>query len=322
MGVLVFAPFLLSLLRLRREDEAATRTSLVEGGALLILVGVATELLFRSHLPIQYLVFPLLARIAWRFGQRGAGLGVLVTTGVAIWATIREVGPFADAGLLEKMVTLQVFNASAALSSFFLAAVVAERRRYLKERDRAEQELIRRALHDPLTGLANRSYFMERLSRAIARSTRRRALLGLAFLDLDRFKYINDTLGHEAGDQVLRQMAQRVEGLVREVDTASRFGGDEFLILFEDLRSADEATAIAERLLREIAKPLTLETGEIVVTTSIGLALAQGPEHDPEAMIRAADVALYRAKKAGRSRYVLYDESMRGSTTPARTHET
>jgi diguanylate cyclase (GGDEF)-like protein len=322
MGVLVFAPFLLGLWRWR-PGETASWLRLLEAAALLVLIAFVTHLVFRSHLPIQYLVFPLLAWVAWRFGQLGAGFAVLTATGVAIWAALQGTGPFSGGSLLEKMVTLQVFNASAALSSFFLAAVVAERRQYLNARDRAEQELIRRALHDPLTGLANRTYFMERLSQALARSARRQGTIALAFLDLDRFKVINDSLGHDAGDQVLRQMAERVRGLVREVDTASRFGGDEFLILFEELRSEDEATVIGERLLGAIAEPLALETGEILVTTSIGIALSQGPDDDPEDLVRNADVALYRAKQAGRAGYVVFEASMRrGSTATARTQGT
>jgi diguanylate cyclase (GGDEF)-like protein len=315
MGVLVFAPLLLTLVRWRPRGEAVPWTRRVEVISLVVLLSATTYLVFGSPLPIQYLVFPILAWAAWRFGQRGATLAVLVATGGAIWAAINATGPFAGASLVDKMVTLQVFNASAALSSFFLAAVVAERRENLNARDRAEKELIRRALHDHLTGLANRTLFIDRLKQALARSARSPGTIAVAFLDLDRFKLINDTLGHEAGDRVLRQMTERLLGVVREVDTPARFGGDEFVILFEDLRNMDEATAIGERLLQAIAEPMVLDTGEVVVTTSIGIAVAQDPDESPEGLVRAADIALYQAKEEGRARYVVFDRTMRMGTT-------
>ena len=313
MGVLVFAPFLLSLRPSRAGDGWSTSRRL-EALLLLVILAAVTFLLFRSSLPVQYLVFPFLGWAAWRFGQRGAAPAVLVSSAIALWAALQGTGPFAEGGLLEKMVTLQVFNASAALSTFFLAAVVAERREHLRERDRAELELIRRAFHDPLTGLANRALFMDRLKQALARSARRPGPIAVVFLDLDRFKDVNDTFGHEAGDKVLRKMTLRVQRLIREVDTASRFGGDEFLLLIEDLGGEDEIIAIAQRLLRAIGEPVVLDEGEVVVTTSIGIALAQGPEDSPEELVRAADVALYRAKEAGRARYVVFDNSMRMSS--------
>lgn len=310
MGVLVFAPFLLSL-RLVGESSAGSLARRVEATLLFVVLAAVTVLVFRSSLPVQYLVFPFLGWAAWRFGQRGAAPAVLVSTGIALWAALQEVGPFVEGSLLEKMVTLQVFNASAALSTFFLAAVVAERREHLRERDQAEEELIRRALHDPLTGLANRTLFMDRLRQALARSARRPGDIAVVFLDLDRFKAVNDTLGHEAGDKVLRKMTLRVQRLIRRVDTASRFGGDEFLILIEDLGGQEEVITIAERLLEAIREPVLLDEGAVVVTTSIGIAFAQGPDDPPEELVRAADVALYRAKEEGRARYVVFDNSMR-----------
>ncbi len=319
MGVLVFAPLLLTLARWRPRGKTVPWPRRIEVISLALLLAATTYLVFRSQLPIQYLVFPLLAWAAWRFGQRGATLAVLVASGGAIWAALDATGPFAGAGLADKMVTLQVFNASAALSSFLLAAVVAERRENLSARDRAEKELIRRALHDQLTGLANRTLFMDRLKQALARSARRPGTVAVAFLDLDRFKVINDTLGHEAGDSVLRHMTERIRGVVREVDTPARFGGDEFVILLEDLRSEDEVPVIGGRLLQAIAEPMVLDAGEVVVTTSIGIAVGKRADESPDELVRAADIALYRAKEDGRARYVVFDRSMRmGSTATTR----
>jgi diguanylate cyclase (GGDEF)-like protein len=320
MGVLVFAPFLLSLWYRPTRGDGTPWSRRVEAVALFIVLASATFLLFRSDLPIQYLVFPFLSWAAWRFGRHGAAPAVLVSSSIAIWAAVQGAGPFAGTSLLEKMVTLQVFNASAALSTFFLAAIVAERRHHLSERDRAEEELRHRALHDPLTGLANRILFMDRLNQALARSARHPGAIAIVFLDLDRFKAINDSFGHDVGDQVLRHMTERVRGVVRQVDTASRFGGDEFLILCEELGGKEEATAVADRLARAIAEPITLGTAEVVVTTSIGIAVAEGPDDRAEDLVWAADVALYRAKAAGRARYVVFDDSMRaGAMATVRT---
>jgi diguanylate cyclase (GGDEF)-like protein len=218
-------------------------------------------------------------------------------------------------------VTLQVFNATAALSSFFLAAVVTERRQHLRARQSAEQELLHRALHDPLTGLANRTLFMDRLHQALARSARHPGATAVVFLDLDRFKVINDSLGHEAGDHVLKLMAERLRSVVRETDTASRFGGDEFLVLCEELAGQEEAVFIAERLARVIGEPIELEGGEVVVTTSIGIALAGGPDDRAEDLLRDADAALYRAKDRGRARYELFDHPMRAGAVKRLTVE-
>lgn len=309
MGVLVFAPFLLTLLSPRAGPRSWRRGA--EAVVLFAVMATVSHVVFHSPLQILFLVFPFLGWTAWRFGQRGAAAAALLTSGIAIWAAVRNVGPFESGTLFEKMLLLQVFNASMALFSFVLAAVKAERLHHMAERNRAEEELVRQALHDPLTGLANRTLFMDRLNLALARSDRRPGSLAVLFLDLDRFKLINDSLGHGVGDQVLRTMAERLQAVLRSADTASRFGGDEFLILCEDLASEEEATRVAHRVARAVAQPIAMDQGEVVVTTSIGIALPRFSADRAEDLVSMADAAVYRAKEGGRARHELYDHRMR-----------
>ncbi|MEA2520635.1 MAG: hypothetical protein QOI81_281, partial [Actinomycetota bacterium] len=396
MGVLAVAPFLLSLrsVRFDRHGSWGRRLEAVTGFAVLAVVAT---LAFRGPVRIEYLVFPLLVWAAWRFGQRGAAPAALLTISIATLAAVQGTGMFAHDSLLGKMASLQVFNASVALASFVLAAILAERRRaqedlrqhqewvngmldsapgaimvvdeggdvllanpraeeifgyeagalvgvsiesvvpetlradhlrhrsdYLDDvssrpmgqgmdltgrrrdgsefpveiglssfatperrlvtafinditlRKRAEQELEHMALHDPLTGLANRAVFMERLTQALARTERRPSSVAVLFIDLDHFKTINDNFGHEVGDRVLKSVGDRLRHALRPEDTAARFGGDEFVVLCEDLEDERHLVTIADRIMSAVSEPIPLETGEIVITPSIGIATTRG----------------------------------------------
>jgi diguanylate cyclase (GGDEF)-like protein/PAS domain S-box-containing protein len=166
---------------------------------------------------------------------------------------------------------------------------------------RTEERMRYEALHDPLTGLANRTLLRDRLQHAVARSAREKAAAGVLFVDLDDFKRINDLFGHAAGDAVLAELGERLRGAVRPADTVARLGGDEFVVVCE---AVDEATALAlgGRLEEAIQRPLDVDGSEQHLTASIGIALGGG---DPDAMVAAADAAVYRAKAAGRGRVEL-----------------
>ena len=256
-------------------------------------------------------MFPFLAWIAWRFGQRAAARASLLASAVAIAAAVHGTGPFAHGTLFERMVSLQVFNACAALCSLVVSAMREERRRHVDERTRAAEEAAHQALHDSLTGLASRALFMDRLNQALARTDRTPRSMAVMFLDLDRFKLINDSLGHDAGDRVLKSTADRLRMVLRPADTAARFGGDEFLVLCEDAGTERDAVLIAERMAEAVAMPIPLDTGEITVTTSIGIAMCGGGADRCEDLVRDADSALYRAKELGRARAELFDRAMR-----------
>ena len=179
------------------------------------------------------------------------------------------------------------------------------------ERVDNEDRLAHQALHDGLTGLPNRTLLLDRLDHALARRTRTEAPLALLFCDVDRFKVINDSLGHGVGDQLLVAFAERLLEVVGEADTVARFGGDEFVVLIEDLPHDGHAHAVARQLAASLAQPFVLPSGnEVFLTVSVGLALASD-HHTGDAWLRDADAAMYRAKEEGRNRMVVFDTDMR-----------
>jgi len=181
----------------------------------------------------------------------------------------------------------------------------------VSDRKRMEAELERLALYDSLTGLPNRALFNDRLSQAIERRSGTQAT-AVYFLDVDRFKRINDSLGHAAGDEVLREVAVRIQRMLRPEDTVARFGGDEFTVLCESVGGVLEAVGVADRLQREIAQPLRAGGAELRLSASIGIALAEsGEEADCSRLVEDADAAMYRAKERGGARTELFDVAMR-----------
>ena len=181
----------------------------------------------------------------------------------------------------------------------------------ITERKRVEGAYSFQALHDGLTGLPNRVLLCDRAAIAMARSPRRRTACALLFIDLDRFKMVNDSLGHGAGDVVLFEVAARLRSVCRPEDTVARVGGDEFCVLCEDLEGPHAAEEIARRLIASIAEPIMLGDREVGVGASVGIALSHEGDADVDALLRDADAAMYRAKLLGRSRWVVFDETMR-----------
>ncbi|MBK7659225.1 MAG: EAL domain-containing protein [Betaproteobacteria bacterium] len=180
----------------------------------------------------------------------------------------------------------------------------------ITEHKRQEALITHQARHDSLTGLPNRLVFKDRLERAIVAARRATGQLAVLFLDLDRFKQINDSLGHDAGDELLRQVAQRLRGAVRESDTVSRLGGDEFTLLLPQVDGAAGAGRVAETVLEAVRRPYRLGERDLRVTTSVGVAL--GPDHgdDAETLMKHADTAMYHAKEQGRAGYRIYDAEL------------
>ena len=195
-----------------------------------------------------------------------------------------------------------------------LAASFAEIERRVA--DRTEEltvltgELTQRALHDPLTGLPNRALFWDRLTHRLSTGDRRQHQCAVLFVDLDDFKDVNDLHGHAAGDELLVQVARRIEENLRAGDTAARFGGDEFVILLDDVDDAEAAEEVARRLATAIGSPFILvnsSTLRVTVQVSVGIALA-GPNLDtPDALVTAADIAMYSAKHVGPGQIRLYE---------------
>ncbi len=171
--------------------------------------------------------------------------------------------------------------------------------------------LEREALHDPLTRLPNRTLLMDRARQAMTRLHRSDGVLAMLFLDLDKFKAVNDNLGHDVGDRLLVSVSERLAELMRDSDTVARLGGDEFVILAEELESEGEAMALAARVLDAMERPFPLGTAEVAMLASVGVAVTEDPASDPEAMLREADLAMYKAKGAGGRRLELFDASLR-----------
>jgi len=174
-----------------------------------------------------------------------------------------------------------------------------------------DRGLAHRVLHDPLTDLPNRTLFFDRLELALNRLRRHHTSVAVLFIDLDNFKVVNDSLGHTAGDKLLVEIASRLRHAIRPSDTIARFGGDEFVVLCEDIGEARDAMVVAQRIVAAAARPFLLEGREMFVTAAVGIALAIDHEATPETLLRDADVAMYRAKERGHGRIEVFDEALR-----------
>jgi len=178
-------------------------------------------------------------------------------------------------------------------------------------RERMEHKLKHEAMHDTLTGLPNRSHLLGRMGMALSRFRYDPGqLFAVLFLDLDRFKVVNDSVGHLVGDELLKEAARRIGRCVRDPDMVARLGGDEFAIILDFIHTADDAVAVAERVIKSLAEPMRIAGKELYTSASIGIALVDGRYRSPEELLRDADVAMYRAKATGRQRYALFDEHL------------
>ena len=195
--------------------------------------------------------------------------------------------------------------------------------REIERRRKMEEILKHQTLHDPLTGLPNQTLMRDHIRQAINRARRRHDFhYAAAFLDLDRFKLVNDTLGHDAGDHLLVQVARRLQDCVRRLDTVARFGGDEFVIFLEDLGSPDEALRVMDRVLSSLHSPFDINGHSPRVTGSIGLAFGDLGVNTPERLIKNADAALRQAKKAGRDRIEVFSAGLRRKPSQEAAHAT
>ncbi|MEO6798344.1 MAG: EAL domain-containing protein [Rhodanobacter sp.] len=184
-------------------------------------------------------------------------------------------------------------------------------RKEIIERERVQDQLKHQVMHDPLTGLPNRSYLRDRIDRMLTRSPAEpRRCCALLYLDVDRFKIINDSLGHLSGDEVLKEVATRLSGCVRHPDLVARLSGDEFAILLETVEQPADANAVAQRVMDALAAPMPVSGKELQVTASVGIAIGDDHYLTADEVLRDADIALYRAKELGRKRYQLFDETL------------
>ncbi len=182
--------------------------------------------------------------------------------------------------------------------------------RDITERKAAERRILNLAHYDGLTGLPNRALLADRMKVAIKRAAREFARLAVLFVDLDRFKPINDSLGHEIGDHLLKAVAERMQTAVRSVDTVSRVGGDEFVVLLSEIETGEDAARVAEKLIFGLSQPYRIEGHELLLTASIGICIYPDNGTEPGILLRNADASMYAAKEAGRNRYQFYSEEM------------
>ncbi len=244
----------------------------------------------------------------WQRERRFPGAHLASDHGARSGLTVVVAGRRAPFGVLGVHCTeLREFSAGDIAFAQALANVLGD----AFEHQLTEDDIRHRALHDPLTGLPNRVLFMDRLQQAIERLRRRESPAAVLFLDVDRFKLVNDSLGHEVGDELLMAAAPRLKQALRSSDTVARFGADEFAILLEEIADEHDAIEMAQRVAGMFTRPFVLAGTEHFVTTSIGIALAAGGER-AEDLVRDADAAMHRAKERGRARYELFDEGIRG----------
>jgi diguanylate cyclase (GGDEF)-like protein len=177
------------------------------------------------------------------------------------------------------------------------------------ERMRAERDIRFQALHDALTGLPNRASLLGRLERAVGGATRTDGRIGVLFVDLDGFKAVNDSLGHQAGDEVLRSVASRLREAVRPGDIVARLSGDEFAIMCEGVTAVRDLEAIADRVVRLVGAPVVIAGHPVRIGASVGIALSDGALTDADRILRAADNAMYGAKRRGRGCYLVSEET-------------
>ena len=288
-GVLVVAPLL--VVWATRPRMMLRRRRVLEAAALVLLAVVIGEIVFGSttptagrYLPLELLFMPVLIWAAFRFGQRGATLAVAVMYTVAVRGTLDELGPFVRLDRNESLLLLQGYTAVSSVTSLMLAALVTERRR-------SEERLAHLAVSDELTGLGNYRHLMATIDREIQRSERTGRIFTVLFMDMDGLKLINDQHGHLVGSAALSRLGDALRKACRSIDTAGRYGGDEFLVVLPE--TSAEA---AEQVGRRVAEALTADGQDPPLSVSIGAAEFPRDGRSLSAIISAADKAQYVVK--------------------------
>jgi diguanylate cyclase (GGDEF)-like protein len=293
MGVLVVAPFLLVLASPERPRVPRPAWPLLAlGVAALVAIGPWD---FPGEVGLPFLIPPIMALVAVRLRTRGVAIGVFGVAAIVLTVTAAGAGPFAESGAFAGLAVAQMFLAMTAILGFIVAALTSE----LVSRDVLEEALRHQALYDSLTGVANRRLLVDRLTMASNRLRRHPGRIALLFVDLDRFKRVNDEHGHHAGDLVLQAVATRLASVMRSEDTVARIGGDEFGVLIEEAEPPTALTGVAARIGEAISAPIELDDGVTVqIGASVGTATSTAPLKDPLDLLDSADAEMYRAKRA------------------------
>jgi diguanylate cyclase (GGDEF)-like protein len=294
LGVYLIAPLLLTG---ARWDLLPTgKGARLEGTVLVVGMLVLTLLMMRYSEPLrpaEVVLFVLLPAVLWaalRFSVTGASLAIFLAAVIALSVMVVSSGGIDNATMPRDVFALQISMLTMALGGLFVSAALTERRY-------SEMRLDMLANHDPLTGLPNRSYFQDFLSHALARAQRDKSQVSLLFIDLDRFKHINDSQGHEVGDQVLRVVANRLDEQLRADDFVARLGGDEFAVILTHPPASRAASRVARKLMQALAEPFKLRQRRYAIGASIGISVYPDDGLDANTLLRQADLAMYQAKQ-------------------------
>lgn len=286
----------------------------VSNGVFLLLIMGLFVLNWLGYVRVASIIITALLVIASMLFLSGANLAqtfiiVCVPVFIASFLIVPWGGIVVSAVVILGTVILG-YSSINYLSLFVLAAVTVVVYLLTRSLDIAHQENRYRAFHDSLTGLPNRTLFLDRLQQALYRSSRDGDLRAVLFMDLDYFKIINDSLGHKAGDELLMVVAERLQACLRPCDTAARFGGDEFVVLLDGVAGVDDAIRVAERIVQALEKSIVLGEQQVFVSTSVGISLSGDRGYHPDTMLRNADMAMYEAKKEGKGRNKVFDPGM------------
>jgi diguanylate cyclase (GGDEF)-like protein len=295
------------------------RLSVVLSGVALVLMVLLRPLMEHSI----FFLFLAAVVISALYGGLGPGLVATVLSTMACDLFFLPPAGVPLSGLDEAL-RLTIFLSTGVIISWLAAGHKrAEDRlrrrnedleRWMAKRKALEEQLEHRASHDYLTDLHNQASFYEHLGRALSRARRQGSKVAVLFIDLDDFKLINDYLGHQEGDRLLREVAERLKGCLREEDIASRIGGDELAVLLEDVADASRALRVAQSFHEQLSIPFGVHGYRLYTSASIGIAV--GAQWSPEGLVRAADLTMYQAKRAGKARSVVFDpNSATGSST-------
>ena len=294
LGVYLIAPVLLTA---SRWDLLPTsKPARVEGLVLIFSMLLLTYAML-AHIqplrPSEVVLFVLLPGVLWaalRFSVTGASLAIFLSALIVLGVAVVSSGGAISSTDSRELFALQVSMFAMALAGLFVSAALAERRH-------SEMRLDMLANHDPLTGLPNRSYFQDFLGQALARAQQEKSQVSLLFIDLDRFKHINDSQGHEVGDQVLCVVGKRLDEQLRADDFVARLGGDEFAIILTHPPASRAASRLVRKLLKSLAEPFKLDKRRYAVGASIGISVFPDDGLDANTLLRQADLAMYQAKK-------------------------
>ncbi len=294
LGVYLIAPLLLTTSRwdLLPTNKAARLEGLVLVLGMLLLTRVMMEYVEPLR-PAEIVLFILLPGVLWaalRFSVTGASLAIFLAALIVLGVSVVSFGGLTGATTPRDVFALQISMMTMALGGLFVSAALTERRY-------SEMRLDMLANHDPLTGLPNRSYFQDFLGHALARAQREKFQVSLLFIDLDRFKHINDSQGHEVGDQVLRVVANRLDEQLRADDFVARLGGDEFAIILMHPPASRAAGRVARKLLKALAESFKLGRRRYAIGASVGISVYPDDGLDANTLLRQADLAMYQAKQ-------------------------